>query len=402
MIKEGMIVPSKSPYASNLLLVRKPDASSEGGIKNRVCVNFIQLNKQTVKDAYPMANQEVMFNDVSRAKWFSTCDLMNGYWQVLIKPEHRHKTAFITKRGLYEFVVMAFGLCNAPGTFQRLMDEIIAPEHRHFLQSYVDDLITYSDSFEDHLSHLGVLGDLLLANDLTVKLKKCLFRRLEIKFLGHLISEGRIKPNPEKVSAINNIIRPKNVKGVRSFVSTVGWYRRFIPKFAEVAAPLFAMTHVDAVFDWTDECQRAFDCLKQKLMEEPVLRAADPTKDYFCQSDASDKQISMTLLQEDENKQLHPIAYASKTLNKAQCNYSTAEKECLALVWGLEHFNLYLDRGPQVHHTDRPPRTDRPDREQGINEQAAHTLDPASAALSPENSVHQGHRQSHGRYVVTH
>ena len=352
MIKEGMVVPSKSPYASNLLLVRKPDASSEGGIKNRVCVNFIQLNKMTVKDAYPMANADVMFNDVARARWFSTCDLLNGYWQVAINPEHRHKTAFMTKRGLYEFVVMAFGLCNAPSTFQRLMDTIIKQEYRSFLQSYVDDIIVFSDTFDDHLTHLHKLGQLLMKHDLTVKLKKCRFGCLEIKFLGHLISEGRIKPNPEKIKAIADMIKPVNSKGVHSFVATVNWYRRFIPRFAEIAAPLYALTHIGADFKWTSEHQQSFDALKHAMISEPVLRAADPTKDYFCQSDASDKQISMTLLQEDENNHLHPIAYASKTLNSAQRNYTTSEKECLALVWGLEHFNLYLEGHKYTTLTD--------------------------------------------------
>ena len=181
-----------------------------------------------------MVNQNVMFNDVARAQIFSTCDLRNGFWQVMIKPEHRHKTAFLTKRGLYEFVVMAFGLCNAPGTFQRLMDEVISPEYRSFIQTYVDDLLTFSNSFDEHLTHLEKLTDLLLKHNLTVKLTKCRFAQREIKFLGHLISEGKIKPNPEKVQAINDMVKPKNVKGVRSFVSSVGWYRRFIKNFAEI------------------------------------------------------------------------------------------------------------------------------------------------------------------------
>jgi hypothetical protein len=198
MISDGIIVESNSPYASNLLLVRKPDPSSEGGMKNRVCVNFIQLNKQTIKDSYPLPNQLDIFNHIGQSKYFTTMDLMSGYWQVMIKPEHRHKTAFITNRGLYEFVVMAFGLCNAPGTFQRLMDHIIKPEYRSFIQTYIDDIITHSKTFDEHMNHLKRLHMILKDNKLTVKLTKCKFAQKSVKFLGHVISEGEIKPNPER------------------------------------------------------------------------------------------------------------------------------------------------------------------------------------------------------------
>ena len=154
MLKDGVIVPSKSPYASNLLLVRKPDPTAEGGVKNRVCASFVQLNDQTVKDSYPLPNIQYIFDKIGRSVWFTTMDLLSGFWQVMLKPEHRHKTAFITMRGLYEYIVMPFGLCNAPGTFQRLMDHVILPEFREFIETYIDDLMTHSSSFEDHLKHL--------------------------------------------------------------------------------------------------------------------------------------------------------------------------------------------------------------------------------------------------------
>jgi len=357
IMSEGLVVPSTSPYASNLLLVRKPDPSSPGGIKNRVCVNFIQLNKQTIKDAYPMANPGVMFDEVAKAKWFTTCDLMSGYWQVLIKPEHRHKTAFLTKRGLYEWIVMPFGLCNAPGTFQRLMDEVILPEYRSFLQSYVDDIIVYSKTLEEHLKHLKQLADLLHQHGLTVKLNKCEFVLWEIKFLGHLLSEGQIKPNPAKIEQVKDMVKPINVKGVRSFVSTVGWYRRFVPRFAEIAQPLFNLTKKNAEFRWTAECQSAFDLLKQALITEPVLAAADPYKDYYLNTDANDVCIAAALQQEDKDGVMHPIAYASKLMNAAQRNYSVSEKECLALVWALEHFNTYVEGHEYTCLTDHAALT---------------------------------------------
>ena len=199
MIQDNIVIPSTSPFASNLLLVRKPDPSSPGGTKNRVCVNFIQLNKLTIKDRYPLPNQQDIFRQIGSAKYFTTMDLMSGFWQIAIKPEHRHKTAFITTRGLYEFLVMPFGLCNAPSTFQRMMDRIIKPEWRTFIQTYIDDIILYSKTFEDHLKHLKTLHQVLKENKLTVKLSKCHFGRTSVKFLGHVLSEGAIKPNPEKI-----------------------------------------------------------------------------------------------------------------------------------------------------------------------------------------------------------
>ena len=242
MIKDGIIVKSKSSYASNLLLVRKEDPSSPGGIKNRVCVNFIQLNKQTIKDTYPLPNQLDIFNRVGASVVFTTMDLMSGYWQVMIKPEHRHKTAFVSSRGLYEFTVMAFGLCNAPGTFQRLMDDIVVPEYRDFIQTYIDDIITHSKTFEEHIGHLNILHKTLDKNKLTVKLSKCKFAQKEVKFLGHILTEGKVKPNPEKVNKIGRWLRPKDVTGLKSFLSSVGWYRRFIKHFAHIARPLYDLT----------------------------------------------------------------------------------------------------------------------------------------------------------------
>jgi hypothetical protein len=196
MLKEGVIVPSRSAYASNLLLVRKPDASSEGGVKNRVCASFVKLNEQTQKDSYPLPNIHYIFEKIGKSMWFTTMDLLSGFWQVMIKPEHRHKTAFVTMRGLYEFVVMPFGLCNAPATFQRLMDAIILPEYRSFIETYIDDLMTHSSTFSDHLKHLDILLKTLRQHKLVVKLSKCKFAQKEVKFLGHVISHNAIKTNP--------------------------------------------------------------------------------------------------------------------------------------------------------------------------------------------------------------
>ena len=356
MLDDNIIQPSKSPYASNLLLVRKPDPSSAGGVKNRVCASFVQLNKQTIKDSYPLPNIQVIFDKIGRSKWFTTMDLLNGFWQVIIKPEHRYKTAFITSRGLYEFVVMAFGLCNAPATFQRLMDTVIKPEYRTFIETYIDDVIIHSTSFDDHLQHLDVLLSTLREHKLVVKLSKCKFAQLQVKFLGHIISEAQLRPNPESVEAVLKWQRPtqgsNKVKAIRGFLGMVGWYRKFIPNFATIARPLFDLTKKNVKWDWTNECEQAFIILRDALTKEPVLTIANPNKRYILHTDASDHAFGAILMQEDEECSIHPVAYASVTLNQAQRNYSVTEREAMAIPWALEHFNTYLEGHKYTAITD--------------------------------------------------
>lgn len=348
MLEQGLLVPSRSPYASNLLLVRKPDPSSEGGVKNRVCASFVRLNKQTVKDSYPLARISYIFDRIGHSTWFTTMDLLSGFWQVMIKPEHRHKTAVITMRGLYEHTVMPFGLCNAPATFQRLMDNIILPEYRGFIETYIDDLMTHSATFDDHLKHLGLLLSTLRQHKLMVKLSKCMFAQLSVKFLGHIISHGKLSTNPQAIEAVKKWARPAGtgkqaVKAVQSFLGMMVWYSKFIPHYADIARPLYALTHKDAVFEWTDECQRAFMTLRDALTTSPVLAIADPNKPYVLHTDASDVAMGAVLMQRDDDDDLHPIAFASKTFNSAERNYDTTEREALAIVWALEHFNTYCE-----------------------------------------------------------
>ena len=348
MLKQGVISLSKSPYASNLLLVRKPDSSSEGGVKNRVCASFVQLNDQTEKDSYPLPNIQYIFDRIGRSKLFTTMDLLSGFWQVMIRPEHRHKTAFITMRGLYEFVVMPFGLCNAPATFQRLMDAVILPEYRSFIETYIDDLMTHSHSFSDHVNHIKILLNALRKHNLVVKLSKCKFAQKEVKFLGHLISFNSIKTNPEAVSAIKRWMKPegtgaKAVTAIRSFLGMAGWYRKFIPNFAHIAKPLYQLTKINVKFEWTNECQKSFELIRDALVSSPVLAVADANKSYVLHTDASDVAMGAILMQTDDEGNLHPIAYASKSFNTAQMNYDTTEREALAIVWALEHFNTYCE-----------------------------------------------------------
>jgi hypothetical protein len=275
MIKAGVLIPSKSPYATNLLLVRKPDKSEPTGMKNRVCASFVKLNDRTVKDSYPLPNIQEIFHRIGKSKWFTTMDLLSGFWQVMIKPEHRHKTAVITARGLYEFVVMAFGLCNAPATFQRLIDTIFIPEMRKFIETYIDDLMTHSKTFEDHVIHVGEVLKTLRKNQLTVKLSKCKFAQLSVKFLGHIIAENEIKVNPEAIQKVLEWERPKPgtnfQKAMRGFLGLTGWYRKFIPHYADIARPLIDLTKKNAKYEWTAEHEKSFHVLRDALTSAPYF-----------------------------------------------------------------------------------------------------------------------------------
>ena len=350
MLREGVIQPSKSPYASNLLLVRKPDASSPGGVKNRVCASFVQLNTQTLKDSYPLPNIQVIFDKIGGSKWFTTMDLLNGFWQVMVKPEHRPKTAFVTARGLFEFVVMPFGLCNAPATFQRLMDTVIRPEYRSFIETYVDDVMTHSKTFDDHLIHIETLLQSLREHKLVVKLTKCKFAQKEVKFLGHILTHNQMRPNPEAVETIMKWERPapgsNKKKALRGFLGMVGWYRKFICEFAKVAKPLFHLLKDDVEWEWTDECQKSFTTLRDAIAKGPVLAIADPGKRYVLHTDASEFALGAILQQEDDNGDLHPIAYASRlSVGPAETRYSATDRlRHWSIPWALEHFMLHTVR----------------------------------------------------------
>jgi hypothetical protein len=221
---------------------------------------------------------------------------LNGFWQVMIKPEHRYKTAFLTSRGLYEWITMPFGLCNAPSTFQRLMDSIILPQYRPFIETYIDDLLTHSLTFDDHIKHLDILLSSLEQNNLTVKLSKCKFAQKEVKFLGHIIAHNTIKMNPESVESILKWQRPKagenGVKAIRGFLGMTGWYRKFIKNFSHIAKPLYDLTKKGAKWEWSDACEKAFITLRDAITKYPVLRAPDPNKNFILHTDASNHKLN--------------------------------------------------------------------------------------------------------------
>ena len=353
----GCIEPSTSPYASGLVLVRKKDGTL------RVCVDYRQLNKDTVPDRYPMPRVDELVDSIGRkkGKYFTTLDLMKGYHQVKMEEQSKPKTAFICHQGLYQYRRMPFGLTNAPATFQHLMNKLFSGKEWEPVFVYLDDILIVSASFEDHVRDVGLVLDRLMEAGLRLKPSKCLFARKEVVYLGFTVSSEGVTPNQEKVKAIVNFPRPTDCKSVRRFLGMLNFYRRHIPNLAAVARPLTALTCKDRVtggtvqFKWSTDCDKAFRELKEKLVSAPVLRPPDLSRQFFVWTDASLLGFGAVLEQLDEEGRRHPIAYASRQTNNAEQKYAPTQLEVVALVYAVEHFEVYLLGQPFTVYTDHQP-----------------------------------------------
>lgn len=345
-LAKGVIRPSKSPWSSPLVMVRKKDGST------RFCVDFRRLNESTVGDSFPIPRIDDSLDALGGAKLFTTLDLAKGYWQVPVQESDRAKTAFACHKGLFEFNTMPFGLKGAPATFQRLMTSVLGELNWQILLIYLDDIIIYSRSFEEHLLHLQLVLDKLRAAGLKLNPSKCVFACTEVHYLGFVVSPEGIKPDQGKTKAIQHFPRPTNVLEVRRFVGLASYYRRFIEHFADIAAPLHALTRANVKFSWSPDCEQAFCVLKQRLTSSPVLAYPDFQQEFTVETDASDLGLGAILTQGRR-----VIAYASRALTAVEKNYSATEKECLGVVWSLDQFNMYLEGRHFTVITDHKPLT---------------------------------------------
>ncbi|GFU81145.1 retrovirus-related Pol polyprotein from transposon 297 [Trichonephila clavipes] len=318
MLDEGIVQPSESPWSSPIVLVRK-------------------------KDVYPLPRIDDTLDCLKGAKFFSSMDLRSGYWQIEIDEADREKTAFITPEGLYEFKVMPFGLCNAPATFERMMDNLLRNFKWTMCLCYLDDIIVFSETFEDHLIRLRLVLKCLQEAGLKLNSKKCLFAAQEVKILGHLVSSNGVRPDPDKIKAVRNFPTPKNIHDIRSFLGLCSYFIRFIKGFCYLAEPLQSLLKSGVEFHWGPEEVEAFNSLKKALTSDPhtVLGMYDERASTETHTDASGYGIGAVLVQIQNNVE-KVIAYASRTLTKAEKNYSTTEKECLAIVWATNKFRPYI------------------------------------------------------------
>ena len=306
------------------------------------CVDYRKLNSATKLDVHPLPRIDESLDLLCGTKYFTSLDLASGYWQVGMAPEAQEKTTFTTHDGLYEFKVMPFGLCNAPATFKRLMENLLAGLARDKCLVYLDDIVVIGQTFKSHLSNLREVFHRLERAGLKLKLTKCKLLQKEVQFLGHVVSHQGIGADPKKVTAVTEFPRPTDLQAQRAFLGITSYYRRFVPCFSSVASPLYALTRKDAPFEWTSDCETAFIQLKSLLTKSPVLAYPQFGKEFLLVMDASGVGLGAVLFQQQPDRTIRPIAFTSRTLQPHKKNYGISELEALGVVWVVKHYRHYL------------------------------------------------------------
>ena len=331
LLRQGFIRPSFSPWGAPVLFVRKKDGTL------RLCVDYRQLNKVTIKNRYPLPRIDDLFDQLRESTIFSKIDLRSGYHQLRVKEDDISKTAFRTRYGHYEFVVMPFGLTNAPAVFMDIMNRVFSPYLDKFVVVFVDDILIYSKSKGEHENHLRIVLQTLRDNKLYAKFEKCDFWKEEVKFLGHVVSKDGVSVDPSKVEAVMNWKQPTTVTEIRSFLGLAGYYRRFIRDFSSIASSLTKLTRKDVPFMWTADCEKAFNELKTSLTTAPVLTIPSEGGGLVIYSDASHQGLGCVLMQHGK-----VVAYASRQLKVHEKNYPTHDLELAAIVFALKIWRHYL------------------------------------------------------------
>ncbi|PAA51672.1 hypothetical protein BOX15_Mlig023015g11 [Macrostomum lignano] len=353
MRQHGVIEPSTSPWASNLIIVRKKNNDI------RVCVDWRALNNLTVKDAHPLPHLHQALDSLAGCSWFSTIDMRQGFLQVEVREEDRPLTAFYTPSGLMQFRKMGFGMCNAPATYQRMMELIMTGLSWEEVIAYIDDLIIFNRDFENHVQSLSKVLHRLRSAKLKLNPGKSFFAYRSVTYLGHQVSESGIAPAAEKVEAIRRMPEPQSEEDVRRIIGMLSFYRRFVPNFSDIAKPLHHLAQKGAGggFVWTSEHAAVLNKLKDALTQAPVLQLPDFSRPIVISCDSSAVALGAVLSQERDGQEL-PVAYASRTLSKAERNYSTTDRELLAIVWSLKQFRMYLSNSCKIQvFTDHKPIT---------------------------------------------
>lgn len=350
MLQLNVIEPSSSPYSAPVVIARKKDGT------NRFCIDYRRLNCATVFDAEPMPSPESIFSKMTGKKFVSKIDLSKGYWQVPMADESKPLTAFSTPSGLYQFRTMPFGLVNAPATFSRMMRKLL--QGMNGVENFIDDVIVFTDTFEEHLHILKTVFERLRDAGLAARPTKCFIGFDKIDCLGHMVGNKCLEPEQDKIDAVRNAPIPQTKKQVRAFLGLAGFYRKFIPNFSAIAIPLSDLTkkgQPNKVI-WTESQQRAFDTLKHMLSERPILKLPEFNETFILRTDAADDGIGAVLLQMEDDEKL-PVAYASRKLQPREKAYAVIEKECLAVVWGIQKFHQYLYGREFLLETDHQPLT---------------------------------------------
>jgi len=363
LLEMGLIRPSDSPMASPIVCVAKRD----GGV--RLAVDYRYLNKYTIGDAYPMTTIDEIVRSVGRGRFISTFDAKSGYWQIPVEPEDRWLTAFVTHDGLYEWVRMPFGLKNAGATFVRAVRSVLQPM-RSCADSYIDDMAVGSIDWRNHMSHVRQFLCIMRVAGITLNLAKCEFGKPRVKFVGRIVGSGTHHPDPERVEGMVRVEPPSTKKQLRQILGALGYYREYIPHYAEIARPLTDLTR-DCVPCrlgklWTEECQRALDSLCQQLTSHRVLRVPSEGQPFILHTDSSGKAVGASLGQLDQGGVEQPLAFASQKLTPAQQVWSTIEREAYAVIWALNKYRdlifghrvtVYCDHNPLQYIRECAPKS---------------------------------------------
>ena len=338
MEEQGLVEQSTYPWAAPIVLAKKKDGSP------RLCIDYRRLNDVTESDAYPMPDLNTLIRQMRGAKVFSVLDLKSGYWQVPLKQSARKYTAFRTRRGLYQFRVLPFGLKNSPMTFVRLMNEVLRGYLDEFVRVYLDDIVVFSNATDEHQCHLDKVLERLQRHGLTCNPEKCSFGSTEISFLGHLVTSEGIDKQPEKLEGIINYPPPTKLKDLRKFLGVCNWYSQFVDNYADTIAPLTNRLKQGTKWSWTEIEQAAFNKIKRALYDSPKLSTPDYGKPFCLQTDASEIGAGAVLFQRgDSPDERRIIAYASKKFSDTQTRYAAVERECLAIIWATDKFRPYLE-----------------------------------------------------------
>lgn len=337
MEEQGIIRKSNSRYASPIVIVAKK-LDNSGQQKFRLCVDYRKLNEITIDDKYPIPNIDSILDKLGRAQYFTSLDLAKGYHQIKVHPHDIAKTAFVTPNGLYEYVRMPFGLKNAPATFQRLMNEILREFINKICVVYLDDILIFSTSLTEHIQSVKLIFNKLSEHNLKIQFDKCSFMKKNTEFLGHVLTDQGMKPNPNKILCIKEYPIPKTEKQLKGFLGATGYYRKFVKDYAKIANPMIKYLKKDKKININDpEYIQAFETLKLNIIKHPILKFPDFNKAFTLFTDASNYAIGAVLTQEGQ-----PVCYASRSLNDHEKNYSVTDKEFLAIVWAVTYFRPYL------------------------------------------------------------
>lgn len=352
LLKKKLIEESSSPFASPVTLAFKKDENR----RSRMCIDFRELNKLIVPEPQPFPRIEDILVKAGNCEWFSTLDINSAFWSIPIAKEDRHKTAFVTQNGHYQWMCMPFGLKISPAIFQRALSSII---RRHdlskFCMNYIDDILIFSKSLQEHLRHIELLMIAMRNEGFKLKLSKCHFAKSSVKYLGHIISRNIVRPSNDNLKAIKEFERPKNKKNVRQLLGKINFYHKYVENSTKRLEPLHNLLRKNVEFLWTEECERSFVEIKKLLCSSPILSIYDQDKPVYVYTDASGGGLGAVLKQPQEDGMLHPVAYFSKRINPAQLKRKAIYLECLAIKEALVYWQHWLIGRTFTVVTDHKP-----------------------------------------------